>query len=622
MILGRGVAQTEAAIVAEYHCFLDATNALQNDEVRRYVRAAPDTILRRVGKPIEHWTDEDVVALFALQPARRRYVTGCFIAFLLFRGYLRLSIGVLNSLPVQISRMHQPALQPLRDRLVQTARALGYRLQHPHLGIEFNLLILLLVFAHKPLAEVTRSDFDAFCEAYLAWYRSTERQTHKGRNPRLGRLEHFLVHWGLLTPAQPILRHEQRFAKLRHEPIRAAILAFMRWCDAKYRPPTIRSYWAAIERFFLWLQDHYPDHHQLDMVDRSIALAYATELTRRVTMEQYTQGYRTDLYRGIRSFFDFAVAERLDTAPARNPFQTKDVPRDPAPLPRYLTDQEVQAVLAYCAQDATLLERTIIITLLHTGMRAGELAVLKASDIVQVHGRWKVHIHEGKGLKDRIIPLTEPCRAALQAWQEQGWKRTSDHLFTRYGRPWRTSTRVCDIVRALGRKLNIVGLTPHRFRHTFAVTLLNYGMRESAIQKLMGHTTLDMTLEYARILDQTVERAFDATVQRMQDGPLTWVPSFFSAEEYTLFVEGDTVSWIRLPVGYCRRNPKLHCESDVKCLLCERFVALPSDLPRLRDMQARFLQLGLSLKAEVVAAQIRRLEGAMPDIIPLEPVLR
>jgi hypothetical protein len=195
------------------------------------------------------------------------------------------------------------------------------------------------------------------------------------------------------------------------------------------------------------------------------------------------------------------------------------------------------------------------------------------------------------------------------------------HLFTRFGRPWRTSTRVCDIVRSIGQKLNIVGLTPHRFRHTFAVTLLNYGMRESAIQKLMGHTTLGMTLEYARILDQTVERAFDATVQQMRDGPLTWVPSFFSAEEYTLFAEGDTVSWIRLPVGYCRRNPKLHCESDVKCLLCERFVALPSDLPRLRDMQARFTQLGLSLKADVVSAQIRRLEGATQDVIPLELVM-
>ncbi len=78
------------------------------------------------------------------------------------------------------------------------------------------------------------------------------------------------------------------------------------------------------------------------------------------------------------------------------------------------------------------------------------------------------------------------------------------------------------------------------------------------------------------------------------------------------------MSWIRLPYGYCRRNPKLHCDSDVKCLLCERFAAAPADLPGLREMHARFVQLGLQVKADVVAAQMRRLEAAPnPLVVPL-----
>jgi hypothetical protein len=93
------------------------------------------------------------------------------------------------------------------------------------------------------------------------------------------------------------------------------------------------------------------------------------------------------------------------------------------------------------------------------------------------------------------------------------------------------------------------------------VTLLNYGMRETALQKLMDHARLDMTLHYARILDQTVEAAFETAVTQMQEGPLSWVPDFFKTEDYTLFIEGDAISWIRLPHGYCRRNPKLHCET-------------------------------------------------------------
>jgi hypothetical protein len=73
----------------------------------------------------------------------------------------------------------------------------------------------------------------------------------------------------------------------------------------------------------------------------------------------------------------------------------------------------------------------------------------------------------------------------------------------------------------------------------------------------MGHKTLNMTLEYARILDRTVEQAFNEAVERMQTGPLSWVPNFFAPEDYTLFAEGDAINWIRLPHGYCRRHHKL-----------------------------------------------------------------
>jgi hypothetical protein len=65
--------------------------------------------------------------------------------------------------------------------------------------------------------------------------------------------------------------------------------------------------------------------------------------------------------------------------------------------------------------------------------------------------------------------------------------------------------------------------------------------------------------------------------------------------------------------GFCRRHPKLHCEIDVKCLLCDRYYAGPGDLPRLQEMYERFLRLGMTMKAEVVAAQIHRLTAVASD---------
>jgi integrase len=53
--------------------------------------------------------------------------------------------------------------------------------------------------------------------------------------------------------------------------------------------------------------------------------------------------------------------------------------------------------LRHCATDASLRERVVVMTLQHTGIRAGELADLKCTDIIQLQGRWKLHIHEGKG---------------------------------------------------------------------------------------------------------------------------------------------------------------------------------------------------------------------------------
>lgn len=117
---------------------------------------------------------------------------------------------------------------------------------------------------------------------------------------------------------------------------------------------------------------------------------------------------------------------------------------------------------------------------------------------------------------------------------------------------------------------------------------------------------------------------FGQAIEQMQESAHSWVPNFFAQEDYTRFVEGDAVSWIRLPMGYCRRNAKLHCESDVKCLLCDRFAIGKEDLPRLQQMYERFMKLGLKMKADVVVAQIQRLElpagNASSGFIPMSTV--
>ncbi len=604
MILGPGSARTEKAIVTEYYRFLEKNRDVTNATILHRLKEAPGTMHRRIGKPLSEWEDREILALYSNRTKATWYPYSAFVAFLFFRGYRRASLHLIHHLPFELSRLHRHALEPYRQNLEKTKQELGY-FSGP-VGTELNLWIALLAVVHKPLTALTRADFENFRDEYQHWYQQTQQ---KGGHPnsRLTRLGFYLVHWGIIPAATRVFRHEEHFARLQHAPIRSAITAFMQWCDAKYQPSTIDSRRAALLNFFLWFQENYPSRGRLDDVTRPMALAYAKDLKQERETGHYSQIYCNDLYRSLRLFFEFAIREELATSPHRNPFALGDMPREPDPVPRYLTDHEVRRVLAYCEKDASLKERTWVITLFHTGIRAAELASLKASDIVQVQGKWKLHIHEGKGLKDRLIPLTPQCLATLQAWQTDGWEHINDHLFTRYGRPVH-GTSVSTIIRDVGLKLGIHGLTPHRFRHTFAVTLLNYGMRESALQKVMGHTTLNMTLEYARILDQTVEQSFAAAVSKMQDGPNQWIPSFFTRDDYALLAEGDHLNWIRLPLGYCRRNPQLHCEGDVKCLLCDRFAATQEDIPRFKEMGERFQCLGMQTKADLVADQIHQLE--------------
>ncbi len=610
MIMGRGTATTDAEMIAEYREFVTNYRPIQGESTLAGLLAVPTTLCKRIEKPILAWTDEDIRAVFSDRSEGTAYFYRSFFTYLLFRGYRRASFSLIETLRTTLSEHWKVFAAPYRLKVEQAEKELGYADPNKaggHVGALVSVLLLLLVYTGKALEEITRADFEAFAEEYQSWYLRVRTRTGH-TDHRVARIERFLVHWKIIPPKRRVFRHEEYFMQIQHPAIQEALLRYLKWCEVKYQPSTIDSHRAALLTFFRWLQERYPDVDRLDGISRDVALSYGQYLKEQADVGHYGSHHRWSLYNSLRFFFDFLVEERFATSPTHNPFSQRDLPPRADMLPRYLTDQELRTILAYCEHDASLFERTMVITLLHTGIRAMEFSLLKASDIVQIGGVWKLHIHQGKGLKDRMIPLTSQCLDVLQTWKKEGWEQITDYLFTRHGFPWQGSSAVSRCVHELGKKLGVQGLSAHRFRHSFAVALLNYGIRESALQKLMGHAQLGMTLEYARILDQTVEQSFSNAIEQMQDGPHSWVPNFFVQEDYTLFAQGDMVSWIRLPLGYCRRNVKLHCESDVKCLLCDRFAIGKEDLPRLELMHERFMKLGLKMKADVVAAQIRRLE--------------
>lgn len=152
-------------------------------------------------------------------------------------------------------------------------------------------------------------------------------------------------------------------------------------------------------------------------------------------------------------------------------------------------------------------DRAILLTLLDTGLRASELCALEQRDYDAAQGR--LHVRHGKGDKERHVYLGDAARKAL--WQHTaaslGERRPTDPIFqTRSGRSLdRNNLR--HLLAGIGRNAGIVGVHPHRFRHTFAIWFLRNGGGVLELQRMLGHESLETVLEYVRLAQSDLHAA-------------------------------------------------------------------------------------------------------------------
>lgn len=175
------------------------------------------------------------------------------------------------------------------------------------------------------------------------------------------------------------------------------------------------------------------------------------------------------------------------------------------PEVRYLSPEEADMLLAATPPG---LWRTMVLVALHTGMRFSELVGLRWQDIdlkarrIAVQ-RANVHGHEGtpKNGKARHIPLTADAMDALRDLPREG-----EHVFSREGRWIRHEAARKRLHRAC-RAAGIVPVGWHGLRHTFASQLVARRAPLKAVQDLLGHGTLAMTMRYSHLDDSALRAA-------------------------------------------------------------------------------------------------------------------
>jgi integrase/recombinase XerD len=174
----------------------------------------------------------------------------------------------------------------------------------------------------------------------------------------------------------------------------------------------------------------------------------------------------------------------------------------PQRLPRAIAPEDVVKLLSVIGQ---VRDRAIVLLLLRTGMRIGEVLNLLVSD-VDLIGRM-VKIYEGeKNCVGRVVYLSEDARKALSDWIRERQPHQPRLFYSRC-----RSSLSYNAVRMRFRKhlqqagIGDKGYTLHCLRHTCATELLNAGMRIECLQQLLGHSKLEVTRVYARLTDKTRE---------------------------------------------------------------------------------------------------------------------
>lgn len=204
----------------------------------------------------------------------------------------------------------------------------------------------------------------------------------------------------------------------------------------------------------------------------------------------------------LRSFFRFLVREgHLQ----KNPALGTELPHKSLRLPKCLTEQEIEQILAMpdASKPPGIRDLAILELLYGTGMRISELLDLKEEDLSINAGYVRCF---GKGGKERILPLGKCAAETLKKYLLKSRpvlaKRTSHSpaLFLNLRGGKLTRQGFWKILRAYALKAGIrKPLTPHVFRHSFATHLLERGADLRVVQELLGHSSISTTQIYTEV---------------------------------------------------------------------------------------------------------------------------
>lgn len=279
---------------------------------------------------------------------------------------------------------------------------------------------------------------------------------------------------------------------------------------------TLVAYRNDLTQFADFLEKTSPSIASWSEVTKGGILSYILHLKER----EYASATVARKVASVKSFFRFLVNEG---GIADDPIATLESPKVKKPLPRILSRENVNRLLAETAKASTpkaLRDRALLELLYATGMRASEVVSLDVDDVNLASASVRCF---GKGAKERILPIHRRAVAALEEYLEKGRLRflkdlQEKALFLNPRGMRLTRQGIWVIIKQYASQAGIASrVTPHTLRHSFATHLLAGGASLRDVQELLGHSNISTTQIYTHLTGDQLREAYDEAHPRAKE---------------------------------------------------------------------------------------------------------
>ena len=274
------------------------------------------------------------------------------------------------------------------------------------------------------------------------------------------------------------------------------------WLEDGLAQNTLEAYRRDLSQFATWLEaQHRKALISADQADIQSYLGYQFRKKTRATSV-------ARLLSALKRFYRYCLRQGRIRA---DPTLKIDSPKLPRGLPKSLTEEDVESLLAAPRVDTALglRDKAMLETLYASGLRVSELVTLKLGQVSQDMGVVRV---VGKGSKERLVPLGEEAIAWIRQYLKEARPellggRAADDLFVTARGSAMTRQMFWHLLRRYAAQAGLKKpISPHTLRHAFATHLLNHGADLRVVQLLLGHSDISTTQIYTHVARERLKQ--------------------------------------------------------------------------------------------------------------------